>query len=178
VGPTVLGIMNYAAAAEGSQDENSIGMTDISGTTADQISNTTANLGSATKILDLYYSVPAQYRNSPAFAWVMSSDSEKRVRLLTDAQGRFLWAEGFAGRPNTLLGHPIYASDFMPNGGTDGNRIVVCGDWSQAILAMRQTLSVQLLLERWADLELIAMILRTRFGFAPANLDAFRIGRV
>lgn len=178
VGPNVLGIFNHPTAVEGSQTENQIGTTDVSGTTADQISNTTAALGSATKLLDLYYSVPSQYRESPGFAWTMHSDSEKRIRLLTDAQGRFLWAEGFAGRPSTLLGHPLLSSDFVAKGGTDGNKVIACGDWSEGILAMRTSLSVQLLLERFADTEQIAMILRTRFGFAPANLDAFRIGIV
>lgn len=160
-------------------NDTGISTTDVSGTTADTISNTTTSLGSATKLLDLYYSVPAQYRREDAFKWIMGSSTEKAIRKLIDAQGRFLWAEGFAGRPSTLLGHPILVSDFMPEEGTNANKVIICGSFADAlIIGERLPLSAQIVTERWTDEEMVGLILRVRIGSAIVNQDALRIGVV
>lgn len=178
IGANVKGLINYS----GDGTDGTIATTDISGTTADQISNTTADAGSAPKILDLIYSVPAQYRNDPSFAICMTSDSYKKIRKLIDVNGSPMLATGgdglLAPAPRSIDGYPVVISEFLENGGTNGNRVVVAGAFSEEIIGVRQELSVAVYQERFADLDQVAIFLRSRFGAAPANNDAFRIGVV
>ena len=44
--------------------------------------------------------------------------------------GGFLWLSSVAaGLPNTLLGKPIYSSDYMPKIGDNGEAIAMFGDF-------------------------------------------------
>jgi HK97 family phage major capsid protein len=149
---------------------------DISGTTTDEISNTTGDLGSATKIMDLQVELPPQYW--PNAIWVMHQKEELNIRKLVDGQNRFLWAAGFADRPNELLGFSVVRSSFVAEGGTNTNKIVAWGDFSQYLTPRRMAISAQLDPFTKADVEQVTFYLRTRLGGRLANPDAFRIGRV
>ncbi len=149
---------------------------DISGTTADEISNTTGDLGSATKLMDLQVELPPQYW--PNAIWVMHQKEELNVRKLVDGQNRFIWAAGFADRPNELLGSSIVRTSFMPEGGTDGNIVAVWGDFSHYITPRRMAITAQLDPFTKADVEQVTFYLRTRLGGRVANPEAFRLGRV
>jgi len=153
-----------------------IATTDISGTTADTISNTTSDIGSAPKLIDFVYSLPEQY--APNASIMLRRLTEASVRKLVDASGRFIWTPGFAGEPDILLGYPTAHTPFMEAEGTDGNKVMVIGDFRQMIVPVRQDLTAQVLLERYADVEQVGIILRTRLGCDVANPDAFRIGVV
>ncbi|MEX0789678.1 MAG: phage major capsid protein, partial [Actinomycetota bacterium] len=78
---------------------------DVDGTTTNTISNTAADLGSATKLIDLQYAVPSQYQDAARFT--MHRLTEAKVRKLVDADGNFIWQPGFVGQPDTLLGKPV-----------------------------------------------------------------------
>lgn len=178
-GSEPLGITNMPTASS-SPTEEQILTVDIEGTTVDTISNTHASLGSANKLLDLYYSRPGQYRRQPSCAWVMNSATEKAIRKLTDAQGRYLWSvEGMLGDPaNGLLGKPVQISEFMPSDGTNGNTPIIFGDWSQVLVPVRRALQLQIANERYIDTDQIGFFLRQRFGVGVPNRDAFRLGIV
>ncbi len=150
--------------------------TDISGTTADEISNTNADLGSATKIMDLQYELPPQYWANAV--WAMHQKEELNIRKLIDANRRFIWAAGFSDRPNELLGFPVVRSSFIAEGGTDGNKILAWGDFSQYLTPRRMAIAAQLDPFTKADVEQVTFYLRTRLGGRLVNLDAFRIGKV
>lgn len=150
--------------------------TDVSGTTTDEISNTTSDIGSATKIMDLQVELPPQYW--PNAVWVMHQKEELNIRKLVDGNNRFLWAAGFADRPNELLGFSVVRSSFMPEGGTDGNIVIIWGDFSQYITPRRMAISAQLDPFTKADVEQVTFYLRTRLGGRVANPEAFILGRV
>ena len=63
-------------------------------------------------LLDLFYGLPAQYRDAAIF--VTSSATEDSVRKLKDGNNQYLWVGGFAAAPETLLGHRVVSSEFMP----------------------------------------------------------------
>lgn len=64
--------------------------------------------------VDLVYALGAQYRAGASF--VMNSKTTAIVRKLKDADGRFLWSDGFAaGEPARLLGYPVLVSEDMPD---------------------------------------------------------------
>ncbi|TCO70916.1 phage major capsid protein [Rhodovulum euryhalinum] len=65
-------------------------------------------------ILDLVYSLGAEYRSGAAF--VMNSRTAGAVRKMKDADGRFLWSDGLsAGEPARLLGYAVLIAEDMPD---------------------------------------------------------------
>ncbi|MFV2002028.1 MAG: phage major capsid protein [Paracoccaceae bacterium] len=72
------------------------------------------DFGSADKIVEVVYALGAQYRANATF--VMNSKSAGRVRVLKDADGRFLWSDGLAaGEPARLMGYPVLIAEDMPD---------------------------------------------------------------
>lgn len=154
-----------------------IGTTNLDPNTDDHITNTTTNPEYAThELIDLAYSLPEQY--APNAVFVMQNATEGEIRKLVDAQGRFVWAAGFGAEPKGLLGHEVLNSPFVEAVGTADNRVVLLGDLSTIVVAVRSGLEAQVLLERYADEEQIGLILRTRLGLAVTNVDALRLGVV
>ena len=73
-----------------------------------------ATITSIDPFVDLVYALGAQYRAGASF--VMNSKTTAIVRKLKDADGRFLWSDGFAaGEPARLLGYPVLVSEDMPD---------------------------------------------------------------
>ena len=73
-------------------------------------------------IIDLVYSLGAQYRANAAF--VMNSKTAGAVRKLKDGDGRFLWSDGLAaGEPARLLGYPVLIAEDMPDVASDATAI-------------------------------------------------------
>lgn len=164
-----LGILNGGAAT-----------VDIEGTTSNTISNTSTDLGSATKLISLAYTVPSQYAERGQ--WLFRRAIEADIRKLTDFQGRYLWpamaGSGLAGAPRELLGYPVNNSEFVPDDGTDANKCVIFGDFSSYIIAQRAQISAVILRERFADTDQTGIILFDRLGGALWNTDAIRYGVV
>jgi len=152
---------------------------DLEGSTADTISNTTANAGSAPKIITLAYTLPAQY--VAGASWLCRRSIEGSIRKLVDGSGRYLWppmiASGFAQVTRELLGAPVYNSDFMTtDGANDTNPKLIFGDFSAYIIAQRAQITSTVLRERYADTDQTGIILWERVGGALSNPDAFRFG--
>jgi HK97 family phage major capsid protein len=155
--------------------------TTVEGSTTDHISNTTSNAGSGPLIDALPYLVPAQYAGRGQ--WLMARHSEGKIRGLVDANGRSWWmpqqAAGGAGTtPRELGGYPVNNSDFMPVGGTNGNKVLVFGDFSAYVIAQRASMSTIVLRERFADTEQTGIIINERAGGGLWNTDALYIGIV
>jgi HK97 family phage major capsid protein len=73
-------------------------------------------------IIDLVYSLGAQYRANAAF--VMNSKTAGAVRKLKDGDGRFLWSDGLsAGEPAQLMGYPVLISEDMPDPATGAHAV-------------------------------------------------------
>ncbi|MEX3015904.1 phage major capsid protein [Gymnodinialimonas hymeniacidonis] len=76
----------------------------------------------ADAIVDLVYSLGAQYRANATF--VMNSKTAGAVRKMKDADGRFLWSDGLAaGEPARLMGYPVLIAEDMPDIATDAMAI-------------------------------------------------------
>lgn len=164
-----LGILNGGAAT-----------VDVEGTTSNTISNTSADLGSATKLITLQYALPSQYAGNAR--WIMRRAVEAEIRKLVDANNRYLWpalsGSGLAGSPRTLLDDPVENSEFVPDDGTDANKVLIYGDIGSYIIAQRAQISTVILRERFADTEQVGIILIERVGGGLWNEDGIRIGVV
>lgn len=152
---------------------------DVEGSTTDTISNTNAATGSAPKIIDVEYALPSQY--TPNAKWMVRRAIEGKVRKLVDGNGRFLWPTmgGYQmPSPKEIDGYPVLNSEFMPNDGTNGNKVLLFGDFSYYIIAQRAQITSMVLRERFADTDQTGIILWERVGGACWNTDAWRVGIV
>lgn len=150
---------------------------DVEGSTADTISNTTANQGSAPKIgSNVVYKLPSQYVSRAR--WLMRRSIIGKIRALTDAQARPLWppymGSGFADAPDTLFNAPVSFSDWMPDDGQDTQPVAMYGDFSNYIIGQRAQITSVVLRERFADTDQVGIVLFERVGGAVWNVDAFR----
>lgn len=88
-------------------------------------------------IFDLYYDVSRVYRNSSGAGWLANDQTIKALRKLVDGDDQYLWQASLtAGDPDTILGKPVLANDFVADIGTT-NSSVVFGDLQQFWIADR-----------------------------------------
>jgi HK97 family phage major capsid protein len=86
---------------------------------------------SSDDVIDLFYSVIAPYRRSPAAVWMMADTSIAAMRKLKDTTGQYIWQPGLqAGAPDTILGKPVLMDPNVAATGTSAKSIVF-GDMSQ-----------------------------------------------
>lgn len=102
------------------------------------------------ELIDLFHSVPRQYRNGPSVAWLMNDATALLIRKLKDGDNQYLWQPGLqAGQPDLILGRPVVVSQAMP-APTTGNKSIVFGDMSGYYIADRQGMTMQRLNELFA----------------------------
>lgn len=100
------------------------------------------------EIIDLFHSVPRQYRVNGT--WLLNDSTVKLIRKLKDGDQQYLWQPGLqAGQPDLLLGRPVIASTAMPVAEASA-KSVVFGDMSGYTVADRQGTVVQRLNELYA----------------------------
>ncbi len=79
-----------------------------------EVNNGHATVLAADALINLFYSMPATYRNRGS--WVMNGTTLATIRKLKDGQGNYLWQPAFvAGQPETILGRPVVEVLDMPN---------------------------------------------------------------
>jgi HK97 family phage major capsid protein len=154
---------------------------DVEGSTANNISNSVSNAGSAPKIIAGAYTLPAQYAERAT--WLMSRQSQGEIHGLVDADGRPWWqlnagAGGAAGAPPTLVNIPVRTSPFMPIDNTDTNKVLLLGDFSAYIIADRTSMTVQVDPINGIGTDETSIYIRSRAGGGLWNTDAFRVGVV
>lgn len=161
-------------------NKTGINTVDVEGTTVNTISNNSTVSGSAPKIIDLAYALPAQYTSRAS--WLMRRSVEGSVRKLVGGTAGFLWplmaANGLGPTPRELLGYPTDNTDWMQADGVDGNKVLAFGDFSQYIIAQRAAITSRVLNERFADTDQVGIILFERVGGDIWNTDAMRFGIV
>jgi HK97 family phage major capsid protein len=85
-------------------------------------------IGDGDTLIDVVYALNAPYRAKATF--VMNSKTAGTLRKLKDADGRHLWADGFAfGEPGRLLGYPVLIAEDMPDVAADAYPIAF-GDFT------------------------------------------------
>ena len=86
-------------------------------------------------IIRLYYSLGAPYRKNAVF--LCNEDSLMHLMLLKDGNGNYIWKPSLeVGKPDTILGKPIYTSTAMPEMKA-GNKAVLYGDFFHYWIAER-----------------------------------------
>ena len=116
----------HAIAGDGSAKPNGIVGAATAGKTG---AAAAAGVFTAEDLIDLFYSVIAEYRSNGS--WLMRDATMGNVRKLReDSGGAFLWQPAFAvGAPDTILGRPVATDPNVPAVAADA-RSVLFGDLS------------------------------------------------
>jgi HK97 family phage major capsid protein len=135
--------------------------------------------GSSTSITfdalyDAKYSLKQQYQNSPTTAWLFHRDAVKIIAKLKDGQSRYIWEPSVqVGQPDRLLNLPVMMSEYAPNTFTTGKYVGLLGDFSFYWIADADTLSIQRLVELYAETNQVGLIGRLESDGMPVLEEAF-----
>lgn len=115
------------------------------------------------EIIKLYHSVDPAYRIDPSCGWMMHDNILLSVRLLKDAQNRYLWVANndtsiVTDLPGTLLGKPITVNQSMDSTVTTGKKTILFGAMSKFTIRDAGEIRVRRLVERYADVDQIGFI--------------------
>lgn len=106
---TAIGVATrgHMTTGDGSSKPTGIVTSSTAGVTG---ANSVSGAFSADNLIDLRYSVGAQYVAEGA-GWMMSSSGMSAARKLKDTTNQYLFAPGLNGDPDSLLGYPVYIND-------------------------------------------------------------------
>lgn len=105
----------------------------------------TSDVTKADSIINIFYGLQSQYRRD--CIWMMNDAIIKLVRKLKDAENRYLWTDGFADAPATLLGRPVYENPDISTtlgAGTDES-VILFGNFRRGyVLGTKNGMSVSM----------------------------------
>jgi len=116
----------------------------------------TANSGTISfdDIYKLFYALKAPYRGKAKF--LCNETALLQLMLIKDKNDNYIWKPGLeVGKPDTILGHPIYTSTYMPaiegDATKDANKkVILFGDFSYYWIADRTNRTMRRLNELYA----------------------------
>lgn len=124
------------------------------------------------EVVDTFYSLPVPYRANAT--WRMNDQVEKVIRKLKDNQGRYIFGPAMvAGERDTLLGKPIVEDYNLPTLGNVSSNVIVVGDFNYYTIADRGQITIQKLIERYADQGFIGFKVSKRVDAKRALDEAF-----
>lgn len=133
--------------------------------------NTTTAI-TADNLVRCKYAVKTAYRARGV--WMFHRDAVTQIALLKDGVGQYLWRQGIStAEPDTLLGRPVYESEYVPNTFTTGKYVGLFGDLSYYWIAEMQALAIQRLVELYALENKVGFIGRLWADGAPVLEEAF-----
>lgn len=106
-------------------------------------------------MVKLYFSVKPEYRRRST--WLMNDETALALHSLKDNAGQPVWNHA----NDTILGHTVCISEFMP-GAASGGKPIVFGDFSYYWIIDRSPVSVRTLLEEFVALDQIGYLGHTK----------------
>lgn len=134
-----------------------------------------------TGLIDMLYSLKAGYRDDPTCAWLFHRSAMGQIRKLKDNQGGYLWKPGQGLESNvgdSLLGKPVYESEYVPNTFTTGLYVGMIAAWRYYWIADSLQMEVQRLDELLARRGLVEFIGRAESDGMPTIEEAFVRGKL
>lgn len=106
--------------------------------------------------------------------WLFHRDALKIISKLKDSQNRYLWEPSQkVGQPDMLIGVPVMMSEYVPNTFTTGLYVGMIADFSYYWIADSIDVSVQRLVELYAETNQTGFIARQEVDGMPALAEAF-----
>jgi HK97 family phage major capsid protein len=104
----------------------------------------------ADELIDIFYKLPSGYRKNAT--WLFTDETAALIRKLKDANGRYVFNPAMTvGERDNLLGRPVLVDGSLPTVGDGEKPIVTFGDLKYYQIADRGDITVQKLIERYAD---------------------------
>jgi HK97 family phage major capsid protein len=126
---------------------------------------------SADNLIDLQAKIPTVYQTNSA--WTMAPATFTAIRKLKDGNGQYLLQPSMTGAtPYVLLGKPVYLSENMPAIGS-ANKAILYGDYSGLAVNMRENISIEILMEKYATQHAIGIV--SWFEFDSKVMDAQKL---
>lgn len=123
-------------------------------------------------LISCFYTPKGIYRQNGT--WAFNSTTEGVIRKLKDGNGQYLWEPAVqAGKPAQLLGKPIVNPEGMADIGANAYPIVF-GDFNAGYkIRDRAGVSVQRLVERYAEYDQTGFLIKKRVGGQVTLAEAF-----
>ncbi|HKJ75573.1 MAG TPA: phage major capsid protein [Gammaproteobacteria bacterium] len=138
------------------------------------VQNRAVSLGSSMvdSAIQALYSLKKTYRRNST--WAFNSNTAKDLRQVKDNNGQYLWQPPTqAGEPPTFLGRPLINPEGMPDNAA-GAHFMVIGDFRSGYkIRDRRGLTVQRLVERYAEYRQTGILVTKRTGGNVAMAEAF-----
>ena len=125
----------------------------------------------ADNLIDCKYNLKAQYRAGAV--WIFHRDGVKRIRKLKDGEGNYLWKAGLTDRPDTILEHPVYESEYQNSAFTANLLVGILGDFNQYWIVDCLDMRMQRLDELYAETNQNGYIGRAETDGMPVLSEAF-----
>lgn len=123
------------------------------------------------RLIQAFYGLKKTYRRNGT--WAFNSSTERIIRQMKDANGNYLLEPpGQAGGLATLLGRPVVNPEGMPDIAANSYPIVF-GDFKRYWIRDRSGVTVQRLLERYAEYNQVGFIVRRRTAGQVVLAEAF-----
>lgn len=131
-----------------------------------------ANNNGIDALIDVMHTPKKTYRINGS--WAFNSTTEAAIRKLKDGEGRYIWQPGAQlGTPALLLGRPIVNPEGMADIGA-GTYPIVFGDFMAGYkIRDRKGITVQRLVERYAELDQVGFKIVKRVGGDVTLAEAF-----
>jgi len=150
-------------------------------TSRDVVSTNTTSSPSYVGLVAAKYSVKQSYLRSPSAGWWCHPDFMVKVLGILDGDDHPIFvpggvspmAGGNAGRQDSLLGLPVYYSEFAPNTFSANQYVAVVGDMSFYYWADGMNYSVQVADQLYAASNEIGYFGRMEADGKPALAEAF-----
>lgn len=127
-------------------------------------------------LVDVLQALKTTYRRNST--WAMNSTVEGEVRKMKDTQNHPIWQMPVsADRPATLLGRPIVNPENAPAVAAGAFPIAI-GDFSHYRIRDRRGLTIQRLVERYAEKRQTGFLVTKRLGAQVTQAEAFRLVKV
>ena len=111
-------------------------------------------------VFKLYYSLKAPYRSKAAF--LCNEELLLQLMMLKDGNDNYIWKPSLdIGKPDTLLGRPVYTSCYMP-GVQKGEKVMAFGDYSYYWVADRASRTFRRLNELYAATDQVGFMTTQR----------------
>ena len=112
------------------------------------------------EIFKLYYSLKAPYRAKASF--ICNEDLLLQIMMLKDGQSNYIWKPALdVGKPDTILGRPIYTSSYVPSVAA-GQKVMLFGDLSYYWIADRGERTFKRLNELYAASDQVGFVTTQR----------------
>lgn len=171
-----FGVTQEKAFLTGSGSDEPLGVFTASAdgisTSRDVSTDNTTSAFTADGLINAKYSLKGAYW--PRSRWVFHRDAVKMLAKLKDGDGRYLWSGSIvAGEPDSLLNVPVLVSEYAPNTFTTGLYVGILGDFSQYWIAEALDMTVQRLVELYAETNQVGFIGRMELDGMPVLEEAF-----